>query len=101
MSPNGRWSTQATVGLVLLAVGVAAATVLALSIPTSGPLHPGGSSPLPSGQVSGAALGERIFQTGTDENGRVISRSGVTGMMGQWWHARTATALMLAGVLSV
>jgi mono/diheme cytochrome c family protein len=31
--------------------------------------------------VPGFAVGERIYTTGTDENGRVIPRSGVTGMM--------------------
>ena len=82
MSRTGRWGTQATVGLILLVLGVAAAVVLALSIPAGGPLHPAGSS-LPTGQVSGARLGERIFLTGTDENVRLIPRSGVTGMMGQ------------------
>lgn len=81
MSRTGRWSTQARVGLILLVVGVVAAVVIALSIPAGAPLHPGGSS-LPSGQVSGATLGERIFLTGTDENGNLIPRSGVTGMMG-------------------
>jgi Cytochrome c len=81
MSRNGRWSTRATVGLTLLVVGVVAAIVLALSIPAGAPLHPGGSSPL-TGQVSVASLGERIFLTGTDENSHLISRSGVTGMMG-------------------
>ena len=82
MSRGGRWSTQAIVGLILLLVGVAAAVILALSIPAGAPLHPGGSSAT-TGQAAGAALGERIFQTGTDENGRVIPRSGVTGMMGR------------------
>ncbi len=82
MSRTRRWSTQATVGLILLVVGVAAAVVLlALWIPAGAPLHPGGSS-LPSGQVSGATLGERIFLTGRDENGNLIPRSGFTGMMG-------------------
>lgn len=81
MSRTGRWSTGATVGLILLVVGVAAAIVLALSIPAGGPLHPGGSS-LPTGPVSGASLGERIFLTGTDENGNLIPRSGFVGMMG-------------------
>ncbi len=82
MSRTSRWSTQATVGLILVVVGLAvAAALLALSIPAGAPLHPGGSS-LPTGQVSGAALGERIFLTGADENGRLIPRSGVTGMMG-------------------
>jgi mono/diheme cytochrome c family protein len=81
MSRSRRWSRQATVGLVLLVVGVAAAVVLALSIPAGAPLHPGGST-LPTGQVSGTALGERIFQTGRDENGRVVPRSGFAGMMG-------------------
>ena len=82
MGRAGRWSTQATVGLILVVVGLAAlTTVLALSIPAGSPLHPGGS-PLPTGQVSGASLGERIFLAATDENGRLIRRSGVTGMMG-------------------
>ncbi len=82
MSRTGRWSTQTTVGLILLVVGVLAAAILALTIPSGAPLHPGGSSSLPTGQVSGVELGERIFQTGTDENGNLIPRSGVTGMMG-------------------
>jgi mono/diheme cytochrome c family protein len=81
VSRTGRWSTGATVGLILLVVGVAAAVVLALTIPAGAPLHPSGSS-LPSGQVSGASLGERIFLTGTDENGNLIPRSGFAGMMG-------------------
>ena len=81
MSGTRRWSTQATVGVVLIAVGVIVAVLLALSIPSSGPLYPGG--PLTSaGPVSGVALGERIFTTGTDEDGRVIPRSGFAGMMG-------------------
>jgi mono/diheme cytochrome c family protein len=81
MSRSGRWSTQATVGLVLLVVGaLVAAVLLALSIPAGGPLHPGGSSA--STLVPGAGLGEQIFQTGTDLSGRLIARSGVTGMMG-------------------
>ena len=82
MSRTGRWNTQATVGLILLVVGVVAAIVLALSIPAGAPLHPGGSS-VSTGQVAGAALGEQIFQTGTDENGRVIPRSGARGIMGR------------------
>lgn len=82
MSRTGRWSTQAILGLILLVVGVAAAVILALSLPTGGPLHPGGSSSLPTGQVSGVSLGERVFLTGTDENGDRIPRSGVMGMMG-------------------
>jgi len=82
MSRAGRWSTQAIVGLILLLVGVAAAVILALFIPAGAPLHPSGSSAT-TGQSAGAALGERIFQTGTDENGRSIPRSGVTGMMGR------------------
>lgn len=82
MSRTGRWSRQTTVGLILLIVGLAAvAVVLALSIPSGAPLHPGGSS-VPTGQVSGADLGARIFLTGAGENGRLIPRSGVTGMMG-------------------
>jgi hypothetical protein len=81
MSRTGRWSTQATVGLVLLVAGVVGAILLALSIPAGGPLRPGGSW-LSAGQVSGVDLGQRIFQTGRDQNGRVIPRSGMTGMMG-------------------
>jgi mono/diheme cytochrome c family protein len=82
VSGTGRWSTQAKVGVVLLALGVvAAAALLALSIPAGAPLHPGGSS-ASTDEVVGAALGERIFQTGTDENGRLIPRTGVGGMMG-------------------
>ena len=78
---SGRWSTQATVGLAMLVVGVAAAVVLALSIPVDAPLHPGGSS-ASTGPVLGLNLGERIFRTGTDENGRAIPRSGAMRMMG-------------------
>lgn len=82
MSQTGRWSTQATVGLILVVLGLAAvAALLALAIPVGSPLHPGGS-PVPTGQVSGATLGERIFLTGADENGRLIPRLGVMGMMG-------------------
>jgi mono/diheme cytochrome c family protein len=82
MSRTGTWSTQATVGLILVVVGVAiAAALIALTVPGCGPLHPGGSS-VPTGQVAGTGLGERIFLTGADENGRLIPRSGVTGMMG-------------------
>ena len=82
MSRSGRWSTQATLGLILVVLGLTAvAAVLALAIPKGAPLHPGGSSG-PTSQVSSLSLGERIFQTGTDENGRPIPRSGVTGMMG-------------------
>ncbi len=81
MSRTRRWSTQATVGLVLVVLGLVIAALLALSIPAGAPLHPGGSS-ASTGPVAGVALGERIFQTGTDENGRLIARSGFTGMMG-------------------
>jgi mono/diheme cytochrome c family protein len=82
MSRTGKWSTQATVGLILVVVGVvAAAAVLALTIPAGAPLHPGGSTASTS-QAAGAGLGGRIFLTGADENGRLIPRSGVTGMMG-------------------
>jgi mono/diheme cytochrome c family protein len=80
MSRTGKWTMQATVGLILVILGLAGAAVLALSIPACAPLHPGGTS-APTGQVTGAALGERIFQTGADESGRLIPRSGVTGMM--------------------
>jgi mono/diheme cytochrome c family protein len=82
VSQTSKWSTQATVGLILVVVGVvAAATVLALTIPAGAPLHPGGSS-VPTGQVAGASLGGRIFLTGAGENGRLIPRSGGPGMMG-------------------
>jgi len=82
MSRTGTWSTQATVGVVLVVVGVAiAAALIALSVPGCGPLRPGGSS-VPTSQVPGASLGERVFLTGADENGRLIPRSGVTAMMG-------------------
>jgi mono/diheme cytochrome c family protein len=82
MRHTDRWNTEATVGLILLAIGVVVAVVLALWIPSGAPLHPGGSSAA-TVRASGARLGEQIFQTGTDENGRVIPRSGVTGMMGR------------------
>lgn len=86
VSRTGTWSTQATVGLILVVLALAAiAALLVLSIPGGAPLHPGGSS-VPTGQVPGAGagadLGERIFLTGADEKGRLIPRSGVTGMMG-------------------
>ncbi len=82
MSTTGRWSAQATAGLILLVVGVAAAAVLlGLSIPAGAPLHPGGSS-VSASLAPGAGLGEQIFQTGTDGSGRMIPRTGVTGMMG-------------------
>jgi len=82
VSRTTRWNTQATLGLILVVLGLAAAAaLLALSIPDGAPLHPGGS-PVPTGQVSGAGLGERIFLSGANENGRLIPRSGVTGMMG-------------------
>ena len=82
MSRTGRWSTQATVGLILLVVGVVAgAAVLALTIPAGAPLHPGRST-ASNVPTAGAGLGERIFLTGANENGRPIPRSGVTGMMG-------------------
>jgi mono/diheme cytochrome c family protein len=82
MNRPGKWSPQATIGVLLIVVGlVAAATLLALTIPSSGPLHPNGSSS-GTGQVLGAALGERIFLTGANEIRRSIPRSGVTGMMG-------------------
>jgi mono/diheme cytochrome c family protein len=82
MSQTGRWSTQAVVGLILLVLGVAAAAILlGLTLPGGAPLHPGGPS-LQGGQVSGIALGERVFLAGTDENGRLIPRSGVTMMTG-------------------
>jgi mono/diheme cytochrome c family protein len=82
MSRTRTWSTQATVGLILVVVGLAvAAALLAISIPAGAPLHPRGSS-FPTGQVSGVALGERIFLTGADENGHLIPRSGSSGMMG-------------------
>jgi mono/diheme cytochrome c family protein len=82
MSRSSRWNTQTTVGLILVVVGVAvAAVLLALSIPAGAPLHPGGSS-VPTGQVAGAGLGERIFLAGADENDRLIPRSGGLGMMG-------------------
>ena len=81
MSQTRRWSRQATVGLILVVLGLAAAAaLLALSIPVGAPLH-GGGAPIPIVQVSGAALGERIFLTGANENGRLIPRSGA-GMMG-------------------
>ena len=79
MSRKGRCSAQAAVGLMLLTLGVVVA--FALCIPACGSPHPGGSSSS-TGQAASAALGERIFQTGTDENGNLIPRSGVTGMMG-------------------
>jgi mono/diheme cytochrome c family protein len=82
MSGTGKWSTQATVGLILLVVGVVAAVVVfGLTMPVGAPLHPGGSSATTT-PVAGAGLGERIFLTGGDESGRPMPRSGVTGMMG-------------------
>jgi hypothetical protein len=82
MSRSSRWNTQTTVGLILVVVGVVvAAALVALSIPAGAPLHPGGARVL-TGQVSGASLGERVFLTGANENGRLIPRSGGLGMMG-------------------
>jgi hypothetical protein len=66
MSRTGRWNTQATLGLILLVVGVVTgAAVLALTIPAGAPLHPGGST-VSSAPTAGADLGERIFLTGID-----------------------------------
>ena len=82
MSRAGRWSTQATVGLVLIVVGVVAvAVLLGLMIPSGAPLNSNGSG-VGTGQVSGAALGERIFLAAANANGRLIPRSGGSGMMG-------------------
>jgi mono/diheme cytochrome c family protein len=81
MSRTGRWSTQATVGSILLVVGVVAAVLLALSLPAGAPLHPEGSS-VSTSLAPSSSLGEQIFQTGTDGNGRLIPRSGVSGMRG-------------------
>jgi cytochrome c oxidase subunit II len=70
-----------TTGIVLIILGVVALGVLlALAVPTGGPLHryaPWYSS----GQGSYSSLGERIYLTGTDETGRPIPRSGGIGMM--------------------
>ncbi len=86
MSRTGGWSTQAKTGLLLLLVGiVTAVALLALSIPAGAPLHPSESS-VSTSPAPGVGLGEQIFQTGSDDNGRLITRSGVTGMM------RSATA---------
>ena len=81
MSSRGRWTSQATVGLVLVVVGLAVAgALIALTVPRNAPLHPGRSGS-GAGQVSGVGLGQRIFLTGTDENGHLIARSGGIGMM--------------------
>jgi mono/diheme cytochrome c family protein len=70
-----------TSGVVLVAVGaVALVALLALALPAGGPLHqyaPWGSP----GQGSFSSAGERIYLTGTDENGDTIPRSVVGGMM--------------------
>ena len=68
-------------GIVLIILGVVALGVLlALALPTGGPLHryaPWYSS----GQGTYGSLGERIYLTGSDETGRPIPRSGGVGMM--------------------
>jgi len=82
MSRSGRWNTQATVGLILLVTRVVtAAVLLGLSLPAGGPLHPGGSS-VSTTPTTGLGLGEQIFLTGVDEDGRRIPRSGLWRMMG-------------------
>jgi cytochrome c oxidase subunit II len=77
-----RRSGQFTAGIVLLVGGIAAlAILLALTLPSSGPLHR--YSPWRSAsQGSFSSLGERIFLTGTDESGNTIPRSELGMMMG-------------------
>ena len=74
MKGTRRWSGQATAGVILIAVGVVVAMVfLVLTVPGGAPLHPG--TTIPAGPLASLALGERIYATGTDENGRLIPRS--------------------------
>ena len=61
MSRAGKWSTQATVGLILVVLGLVVAALLALSIPAAAPLHPGGSSG-PAGQVAGTSPTRAVSQ---------------------------------------
>jgi mono/diheme cytochrome c family protein len=80
-----------TAGIVLVALGVVALVVLlALALPSGGPLHryaPGysptqGSSGSPGTTPgSSSSLGQRIYLTGTDANGNTIPRTRVGGMM--------------------
>jgi cytochrome c oxidase subunit 2 len=76
-----RRSDLATAGIVLIVAGVVAlGVILILALPAGGPLHR--YAPWYSrGQGSFGSLGERIYLTGTDENGRPIPRSGGIGMM--------------------
>jgi hypothetical protein len=78
-----RRSGQFTAGIVLVVAGVVAVGImLALTLPMGGPLHR--HSPWYSpGQGTYSSLGERIYLTGTDENGRPIPRSGGIGMMSE------------------
>jgi mono/diheme cytochrome c family protein len=65
--------------VTLIAAGlVIAALFFGLTVPSGSPLHPGGALP-PS--FTPAALGERIYTAGRDENGNVIRRS-TYGMFG-------------------
>ncbi|OFW59942.1 MAG: hypothetical protein A2133_05200 [Actinobacteria bacterium RBG_16_64_13] len=73
MNEPRRWSRQATLGVVLIAAGVVIGVViLVLTLPQNAPLSPGTTS---AGPLTPLALGERIFTTGRDENGRTIPRS--------------------------
>jgi mono/diheme cytochrome c family protein len=68
-----RWSRQATIGVALIAGGlVIAALFFGLTLPSGSPFHPGGSLPR---SYTPAQLGQRIYTTGTDQNGNVIPRS--------------------------
>lgn len=76
MNGTRRWSRQATTGVILIGIGVVIALVLfVLTVPGEAPLHPG--TTIPAGPLTSLALGERIYATGTDENGRLIRRSAV------------------------
>lgn len=74
-------SSLFTAGVVLVLGGVAAmVVVLVLALPSGGPLHR--YAPwFSSSQSTFNSLGERIFLTGTDENGNTIPRSQNGGMM--------------------
>jgi hypothetical protein len=70
-------------GSILIVAGVVAlGALLALSLPTAGPLHRYSPWYSPE-QGTYSSLGERIYLTGADANGRPIPRSGGIGMMSE------------------
>jgi hypothetical protein len=81
-----RWNTRATIGLILIVVGVAAAaslTVFAATVGNSATTTTSGAGTgQGAGQVTSVALGKRIYVTGTDENGHLIPRSMSGAMSG-------------------